>query len=77
MSDKIISSVVFTKNRPLQMHAYLKSLYRYFPAELIQTYIIYKVQLFEDEYESPSQKYHDCIVVKEHDFHSDFSALFS
>jgi len=73
--DKIISNIVFTKNRPLQLHAYLESLYRYFPAELIQTYIIYKVELFGDEYESLFQKYHDCVVVKEHDFHSDFLSI--
>lgn len=69
---KLISNIVFTKNRPLQLHAYLESLYRYFPAELIQTYIIYKVELFEPEYASLFRRFPDCVVIKEKDFHSDF-----
>ena len=67
----MISNIVFTKNRPLQLEAYLQSLYRYFPAELIQTYIIYKVELFREEYESLFQKYPNCKVIEERDFHSD------
>ena len=69
--EKMISNIVFTKNRPLQLEAYLQSLYRYFPAELIQTYIIYKVELFREEYESLFQKYPNCKVIEERDFHSD------
>ncbi|MHC4157723.1 MAG: hypothetical protein ACYSSO_01465 [Planctomycetota bacterium] len=72
---KKISNIVFTKNRPLQLDAYLESLYRHLPAELIQTYIIYKVELFEQEYEQLFEKYPSCIVIKEGDFHSDFSGL--
>ncbi len=68
---KLISNIVFTKNRPLQLDAYLESLYRYFPAELIQTYIIYKVELFEQEYASLFHKFSDCAVIKEKDFHRD------
>lgn len=74
---KLISNIVFTKNRPLQLDAYLESLYRYFPAELIQTYIIYKVERFEEEYEQLFQKYSNCIVIKEKDFHSDFLRILS
>ncbi len=70
--NKIITNIVFTKNRPLQLEGYLRSLYKNFPAELIQTYIIYKVELFGDEYKSLFQKYSDCIVVEETDFHTDF-----
>ena len=69
---KLISNIVFTKNRPLQLDAYLESLYRYFPAELIQTYIIYKVELFEHEYASLFRRFPDCVVIKEKDFHRDF-----
>ena len=72
---KMISNIVFTKNRPLQLEAYLESLYRYFPAEKIQTYIIYKVELFSEQYEALFRKYPDCIVVKEKDFHSDFLGI--
>jgi len=74
---KLISNIVFTKNRPLQLDAYLESLYRYFPAELIQTYIIYKIERFEEEYQQLFQKYSDCIVIKEKDFHSDFLKILS
>lgn len=69
---KMISNIVFTKNRPMQLDAYLQSLYRYFPSELIRTYIIYKVELFDHEYQQLFRKYADCIVIKENDFHSDF-----
>ncbi len=47
---KSISNIVFTKNRPLQLDAYLTSLYRHAPEELIQTYVIYKVELFDEQY---------------------------
>jgi hypothetical protein len=69
--DKMISNIVFTKNRPMQLEAYLQSLYKYFPDELIQTYIIYKVELFADEYKSLFHRYPNCIVIEEGDFHSD------
>jgi len=75
--QKMISNIVFTKNRPLQLEAYLESLYRYFPRELIQTYIIYKLELFEEEYQQLFSKYADCIVIKENDFHGDFLKLLS
>ena len=70
--DKMVSNIVFTKNRPLQLHAYLESLYKYFPSELIQTYIIYKVEFFAAEYELLFRKFPGLIVIKEKDFHSDF-----
>jgi hypothetical protein len=68
---KLISNIVFTKNRPLQLEAYLESLYRYFPAERIQTYIVYKVELFHEEYELVFKKYSQCIIITEKDFHTD------
>lgn len=69
--QKLITNIVFTKNRPLQLDAYLESLYRHFPAERIQTYIVYKVELFSEEYASLFKKYSDCRVVREGDFHTD------
>ena len=75
--QNMISNIVFTKNRPLQLEAYLESLYGYFPRELIQTYIIYKLELFEEEYQQLFSKYADCIVIKENDFHGDFLKLLS
>jgi len=74
---KLISNIVFTKNRPLQLDAYLESLYRYFPSELIQTYIIYKVELFDEQYMQLFRKYLACTVVRENDFHSDFLKILS
>lgn len=68
----MISNIVFTKNRPLQLDGYFESLYRHFPAELFQMYVLYKVELFEEEYESLFRKYPDCFIIKERDFHSDF-----
>ena len=70
--NKIISNIVFTKNRPLQLEAYLESLYKYFPSNLIKTYIIYKVELFSEEYEFVFKKFPNCIVIREQDFHNDF-----
>lgn len=69
---KMISNIVFTKNRPLQLEAYLESLYTFFPSELIQTYIIYKIELFGKEYQQLFQKYSNCTVIREEDFHHDF-----
>lgn len=70
-TKKAISNIVFTKNRPMQLDAYLESLYRYFPSELIQTYIIYKEELFAREYERLFDKFSDSIIVREGDFHRD------
>ena len=75
--NKVITNIVFTKNRPLQLEGYLESLYRYFPAKLFQTYVLYKVELFEEEYELLFRKYPDCVVIKEEDFHSDLLTLLS
>jgi len=69
--QKLITNIVFTKNRPLQLDAYLESLYRYFPTERIQTHIIYKPELFSEQYESLFKKYPDCKIVRENDFHTD------
>jgi hypothetical protein len=73
----MISNIVFTKNRPLQLHAYLESLYSYFPSEIIQTYIIYKEGLFCEQYEMLFREFPDCIVIKEKDFHGDFLKVLS
>lgn len=75
--EKMISNIVFTKNRPLQLDAYLESLYRYFPSELIKTYILHKAELFDEEYDQLLREYSDCVVIKESDFHSDFFGIIS
>lgn len=74
--SKAISNIVFTKNRPLQLEAYLQSLYRHMPKEQIQTYILYKVDLFDEQYSELFEQFSDCIVIREKNFHYDFMSLF-
>lgn len=69
--QKRITNIVFTKNRPLQLEGYLQSLYRYWPAELVQTVIIYKTELFGADYKKVFNKFSCVRAVKEGDFHSD------
>lgn len=66
-----IANIVFSKNRPLQLEGYLRSLYRYWPEALMQTVVVYKPELFEHEYGSVFRKFNEIRVVKERDFHSD------
>lgn len=72
----MISNIVFTRNRPLQLEAYLQSLYRHMPKEQIQTYILYKVDLFDEQYSELFEQFSDCIVIREKNFHDDFMSLF-
>lgn len=73
--DKQITNVVFTRNRPLQLDGYLRSLYRHFPQNLFQTYILYKRELFGEQYEQLFQKFPDCKVIEETNFSSDFLSI--
>ncbi|MGH2272633.1 hypothetical protein ACQ9LF_12615 [Anaerohalosphaeraceae bacterium U12dextr] len=75
MTSKRISNIVFTKNRPLQLHGYLESLQRFGSPQAIQTYIIYKPDLFDAEYELCFRSFPDCVVVREASFHLDFLRL--
>jgi hypothetical protein len=72
---KQITNIVFTKNRPLQLDGYLRSLYKHFPQKLLQTYILYKPELFGEQYEQLFQKFPDCKVIEEKDFSSDFLSI--
>lgn len=58
------------------MHGYLESLRRFLPAEVIQTYILYKPDLFAAEYETCFASFPDCQVIRETNFHRDFMLLF-
>ncbi len=69
---KTISNIVFTKNRPLQLEGYLASLYKHFPADLIQTFVLWKQQLFTEQYQQLFEHFPSCTVIKEDDFSSDF-----
>ena len=74
---KKISNIVFTKNRPLQLEGYLESLYKHLSCELIQTYILYKPELFDTEYRQVFSRYPDCIVVRENVFNNDLFDILS
>jgi len=69
--NKRVTNIVFSKNRPLQLEGYLKSLYKYWSAELIQTVVIYKSGLFDSEYADVFSKFGGIEVIKEQDFHGD------
>ncbi len=60
----------------MQLDAYLESLYRHIPEDKIQTYIVYKVDLFDDQYAGLFERFGDCIVIREKNFHDDFMNLF-
>jgi hypothetical protein len=72
---KGISNIVFTKNRPLQLEAYLEGLYRHLPRDLIQTYLLYKPDLFDEQYADLFRRFPDCIVTREQNFHKDFLGI--
>ena len=72
---KMIANIVFTKNRPLQLDAYLRSLHKHLPAQLLQTCILYKPELFDQEYQHLFKDYPGCTVINENDFFSDFLTL--
>ena len=73
--SKVITNIVFTKNRPLQLHAYLESLYRHLPRELIQTHILYRPDLFDEQYAGLFKQFDDCIITREQNFHDDFLGI--
>lgn len=73
--NKQITNIVFTKNRPLQFEGYLESLYRHFPQELFQTYVLYKPELFNEQYQQLFQKFSNCQVIEEKDFSKDFFSI--
>ncbi len=72
---KSIANIVFTKNRPLQLEAYLRSLYRYFPQEGIETHVVYKAEHFGQEYEQVFRTFAHCRVIRERDFHAEIMGI--
>ncbi len=73
--EKLISNIVFTMNRPLQLEAYLRSLRRHLPAERIQTYVLYKPGPFDEQYDSVFRHFADCVVLREKGFREDLLSL--
>lgn len=76
-ASKIITNIVFTKNRPLQLEGYLESFYRFMPKENVATYILYKEELFGEQYEEVFRKFNHCRVIREKDFNRDFLEILS
>jgi hypothetical protein len=71
----MITNIVFTKNRPLQLDAYLRSLHKHLLARLLQTRILYKPELFDQQYQDLFKNYPGCAVINEINFFSDFLTL--
>ena len=70
-----LTNIVFTRNRPLQLEGYLESFYRFMPSEGVQTYILYKPDLFGEQYLQVFRKFSHCRVIEEKDFNSDFLSI--
>lgn len=75
IARKDLSNIVFTKNRPLQLQAYLKSSQICFPPERVHTYILWKPELFDTEYQQVFDEFPNCRVIRETNFHDDFVRL--
>jgi len=72
---KQISHIVFTRNRPLQLHGYLESLYRNIPASLVCTRILWKEEKFTEEYRHVFAAFPHAEVIKEREFYHDCMRL--
>ncbi|MBN1507462.1 MAG: hypothetical protein JW955_11480 [Sedimentisphaerales bacterium] len=70
-----VSNIVFTMNRPLQLHAYLASLYACFPRDAMQTYVLYKRDKFDEQYEEVFSAFPHIRRVTEENFHDDLYDL--
>ena len=75
MSNKI-TNIVFTRNRPLQLEAYLESFLGHMGNAVGRVYILYKQDLFESEYEQVFKAFPQCTIIREEDFHQDFMRVF-
>lgn len=69
-----LSAIVFSKDRPLQLHAYIESLIRFGSMPEDNIYILYKNSGFYD-YEITKKKFNKCKWVEESDFKSDLSRI--
>jgi len=70
-----LTNIVFTRNRPLQLDGYLQSFYRFMPRESVQTCILYKPDLFDEQYAEVFQRFSHCRVFREKEFNSDFLSI--
>ncbi|MEG4087691.1 tetratricopeptide repeat protein [Microcoleus sp. POL10_C6] len=72
LSDRI-SVIVFSKDRPLQLQAYLESLFYYSGMEESSVYVLYKKT--DISYQNLIDKYSDVNWIAEKDFYSDLIAI--
>lgn len=72
---KQLTNIVFTRNRPLQLEAYLRSFYMFIPKEITNTVILYKKDMFDEQYKQLFDEYPDAEIIQEKDFYSDFCGL--
>ncbi len=75
MAEKKITTIVFTRNRPMQLHGYLESIHRFLPTGTMDIRILYKPDRFGKEYEMCFAAFPDCRVVRESDFFEDLMRL--
>ncbi|MBN1817506.1 MAG: hypothetical protein JW828_09095 [Sedimentisphaerales bacterium] len=73
---KPLTNIVFTRNRPLQLAAYLESFLNNMGSAVHQVDIIYKEDLFTHEYAQVFALFPSCRIVREQDFHRDFMQIF-
>ncbi len=71
-----LSAIVFSKDRPLQLHAYIESLIRFGSMPEDNIYILYKNSDSYD-YEITKNFFNKCKWVEESDFKSDLSRIIS
>ena len=73
----MISNIVFTKNRPLQLDGYLRSLYQNLPADLIDSYVLWKDELFTEQYKQLFAEFPDLKITRESSFAGDLLNILS
>ncbi|MBN1125601.1 MAG: hypothetical protein JXA82_11380 [Sedimentisphaerales bacterium] len=74
--SKPLTNIIFTRNRPLQLAAYLESFLQSMGPAVHQVYIIYKEDLFDEEYTKVFSMFPQCRIVREQEFHQDFMCVF-
>ncbi|MEJ2701036.1 MAG: hypothetical protein P8Z79_01195 [Sedimentisphaerales bacterium] len=72
-----LTNIVFTRNRPLQLEAYLRSFHRFYPEGAFNTIILHRVDLFGEQYEELFRTFRGCRVIREDDFNRDFLQILS
>lgn len=71
----MVSNVVFTMNRPLQLYAYIESLRACLPGVDMQTYVLYRKDNFDEQYREVFSRFPHVSVIAEQDFHDDLYDL--